>query len=35
MIIAAVITPTGDAFTLMLVTIPLYILYEISIRVAG
>jgi sec-independent protein translocase protein TatC len=35
MILAAVITPTGDAFTLMLVTIPLYILYEISIRVAG
>ena len=35
MIVAAVITPTGDAFTLMLVTVPLYILYEISIRVAG
>lgn len=31
MILAAVITPTGDAFTLMLVTIPLYLLYEISI----
>ena len=32
MIIAAVITPTGDAFTLMLVTLPLYLLYELSIR---
>ena len=33
MILAAVITPTGDAFTLMLVTIPLYLLYELSIMV--
>ncbi|MBR1716840.1 MAG: twin-arginine translocase subunit TatC [Paludibacteraceae bacterium] len=33
MIVAAVITPTGDAFTLMLVTIPLYLLYELSIMV--
>lgn len=33
MILAAVITPTGDAFTLMLVTIPLYLLYELSILV--
>ena len=33
MIIAAVITPTGDAFTLLLVTIPLYMLYELSIMV--
>ncbi|MBQ7996943.1 MAG: twin-arginine translocase subunit TatC [Paludibacteraceae bacterium] len=31
MILAAVITPTGDAFTLMLVTVPLYLLYELSI----
>ena len=31
MILAAVITPTGDAFTLMLVTLPLYMLYELSI----
>lgn len=30
-ILAAVITPTGDAFTLLLVTLPLYLLYEISI----
>ncbi len=33
MIVAAVITPTGDAFTLLLVTIPLYLLYELSIMV--
>ena len=33
MIVAAVITPTGDAFTLMLVTVPLYLLYELSIMV--
>ena len=32
-ILAAVITPTGDAFTLMLVTMPLYLLYELSILV--
>ncbi len=30
-ILAAAITPTGDAFTLLLVTLPLYGLYEISI----
>ena len=33
MILAAVITPTGDAFTLLLVTLPLYLLYECSIAV--
>lgn len=33
MILAAVITPTGDAFTLLLVTVPLYLLYELSIVV--
>lgn len=33
MIIAAVITPTADVFTLMLVTIPIYLLYEVSIIV--
>ncbi len=33
MILAAIITPTGDAFTLLLVTIPLYLLYELSIMV--
>lgn len=31
LIVAAVITPTGDAITLMLVAVPLYALYEISI----
>lgn len=30
-ILAAIITPTGDAFTLLLVTLPLYLLYELSI----
>ena len=30
-IVAAVITPTGDPFTLAVVAIPLYLLYEMSI----
>lgn len=30
LILAAVITPTGDPFTLMIVALPLYLLYEIS-----
>ena len=33
LISAAIITPSGDPFTLMLVFIPLYILYELSILV--
>ena len=33
MILAAVITPTGDAITLLLVTLPLYLLYELSIAI--
>ena len=33
LIIAAVITPTGDPFTLMLVTLPVYLLYELSILI--
>lgn len=33
LIIAAVITPTGDAMTLSLVALPIYMLYEISILV--
>ena len=33
LIAAAFITPSSDPFTLMLVFIPLYVLYEISIRV--
>lgn len=35
LIIAAIITPTTDPFSLTIVTIPLYILYEASIRVAA
>lgn len=31
LIVAAVITPTSDAFTLMLVSIPMWLLYELSI----
>ncbi|MBQ8099535.1 MAG: twin-arginine translocase subunit TatC [Bacteroidaceae bacterium] len=31
LIIAAVITPTSDAFTLSLVSLPIYLLYELSI----
>lgn len=30
--LAALITPTGDPFTLMIVFLPLYLLYELSIR---
>lgn len=33
MILAAVITPTGDIFTLSIVTLPLYLLYEFSIAI--
>lgn len=33
LIIAAVITPTTDVFTLAIVTIPIYLLYEISIAI--
>lgn len=32
MILAAIITPSGDPFTLMVVFLPLYLLYELSIR---
>ncbi len=32
-IVAAVITPTGDAVTLALVTLPIYLLYEASIAI--
>lgn len=32
-ILAAVITPTGDAFTLAIVSLPIYLLYEVSIAV--
>jgi sec-independent protein translocase protein TatC len=33
MILAALITPTTDPFTLIIVVLPLYVLYEISIIV--
>ena len=35
LVIAAVITPTGDPFTLLLVTFPIYLLYELSIWIVG
>ena len=31
MIIAAIITPTSDVFTMLIVTLPIVILYEASI----
>lgn len=34
-ILAAVITPTADVFTLLLVTLPLYLLYEVSVTIVG
>ncbi|MDR3328626.1 MAG: twin-arginine translocase subunit TatC [Prevotellaceae bacterium] len=33
-VVGAIITPTSDPFTLMLVSIPMYLLYELSILVA-
>lgn len=33
LVLAAVITPTGDPFTLLLVTLPVYLLYELSILI--
>lgn len=35
LVIAAIITPTSDATTLMLVAVPLYVLYELSIFVSA
>ncbi len=35
LIVAAVITPTPDVLTMMVVTIPLFLLYEVGIVVAG
>ncbi len=32
-ILSAIITPTSDAFTLLLVSVPVYLLYEVSILV--
>jgi sec-independent protein translocase protein TatC len=34
LVIGAIITPTSDPFTLMLVSVPMYLLYELSIGVA-
>jgi sec-independent protein translocase protein TatC len=31
LIVAAIITPTTDAFTLFVVAVPIYLLYELSI----
>ena len=35
LIIAALVTPTSDPFTLSLISIPLYVLYEISILISA
>lgn len=35
LVIAAVITPTSDVFTLLLVAMPMYILYETSILIVS
>lgn len=35
LVVAAVITPTSDATTLIMVALPLYFLYEISIFVSA
>ncbi len=32
-VVAAVVTPTGDAFTLLIVSLPVYLLYEVSVWV--
>ena len=32
--LSAIITPTGDPFTLMIVFLPLFLLYEIGIRIS-
>lgn len=34
LVIAAVITPTSDIFTLLLVSLPMYMIYEISILIS-
>ena len=33
LILSAIITPTGDAFTLMIVSLPIWLLYELSVLV--
>jgi len=34
LIVSAIITPTTDMFSMLLIAIPLYLLYEVSIIVA-
>ena len=33
LILAAIITPTADAFTLLIVSLPIWLLYELSVIV--
>ncbi len=33
LVVAAVITPTTDVFTLFVVALPIYLLYELSIQI--
>jgi sec-independent protein translocase protein TatC len=33
LIVAAIITPTTDMFTLVVVALPIYLLYELSIQI--
>ena len=35
LIVAAVITPTSDIFTLLIVSLPIWLLYECSIFIVG
>lgn len=35
LVLSAIITPTSDIFTLLLVSLPLYLLYELSILIVG
>ena len=35
LVAAAIITPTADAFTLFAVALPMWLLYELSIAIAG
>jgi sec-independent protein translocase protein TatC len=33
LVVAAIITPTTDVFTLFVVSLPIYLLYEVSIQI--
>jgi sec-independent protein translocase protein TatC len=35
LVVAAIITPTSDIFTLALVSVPMWLLYEVSIKVVS